>query len=78
MDNTRENLNKPFAGESRASERYLAFWQRTEEGFLKDAKFFRVISEVAAICENKIEGEAPEKCQICVGIEGQTLKRSKS
>ncbi len=50
MNNTSTNLKEAFAGESQASQKYLAFAKRAEkEGFQNIAKLFRTAAEAERI-----------------------------
>ncbi len=50
MNNTANNLKEAFAGESQASQKYLAFAKRAEkEGFRNIAKLFRTAAEAERI-----------------------------
>ena len=49
-DQTKKNLRKALAGESKANRRYLAFSEKaSEEGFSNIARLFRVIAESETI-----------------------------
>jgi rubrerythrin len=50
MPSTTENLKEAFAGESQASQKYLAFAKKAEqEGFINIAKLFRTAAEAERI-----------------------------
>ncbi len=50
MPNSQENLKEAFAGESQASQKYLAFAQKAEkEGFKNVARLFRTAAEAERI-----------------------------
>ena len=50
MPTTQDNLHEAFAGESQASQKYLAFAKKAEdEGFGKIAKLFRLTAEAERI-----------------------------
>jgi rubrerythrin len=70
MPTTIENLKDAFAGESQASQKYLAFARKAEqEGFVNIAKLFRTAAEA-----ERIHAEGHIKAMEGVGTTAQNLQ----
>lgn len=77
MNNTASNLKKAFAGESQASQKYLAFAKKAEkDGFHNIATLFRAVAEAERIHAEghlgAMDGIQTTAQNLLVAIEGET------
>lgn len=82
MNNTINNLKEAFAGESQASQKYLAFAKKAEkEGFRNIATLFRTAGQAERIHAEghlgALDGIGSTAQNLAVAIEGETYEYTK-
>jgi rubrerythrin len=82
MNNTINNLKEAFAGESQASQKYLAFAKKAEkEGFRNVATLFRTAAQAERIHAEghlgALDGIGSTAQNLAVAIEGETYEYTK-